>query len=95
MVQIKFQPLAVFRVRPVGRCTDTLQGHAEAVLHVSFSPDGKKLASGGGDATVRFWDMNTATPFFTCRGHKSHVLCTAWSPHGKLFASGDLKGEIR
>uniref|UniRef100_K3WRG0 NLE domain-containing protein n=1 Tax=Globisporangium ultimum (strain ATCC 200006 / CBS 805.95 / DAOM BR144) TaxID=431595 RepID=K3WRG0_GLOUD len=56
---ITFQPLAVFRVRPVTRCSDTLQGHSEAILHVSFSPDGKKLASGGGDATVRFWDTNT------------------------------------
>jgi hypothetical protein len=33
---VRFQPLAVFRVSPVSRCTDTLPGHADAVLHVSF-----------------------------------------------------------
>ncbi|RHY65489.1 hypothetical protein DYB30_006864, partial [Aphanomyces astaci] len=92
---ITFQPLAVFRVRPVTRCTDTLQGHSEAILHVRFSPDGKKLASGGGDATVRFWDTNTCMPQFTGRGHKHHVLCTAWSPDGSRFASADKTGEIR
>ncbi|CAK4101877.1 unnamed protein product [Aphanomyces euteiches] len=95
VLTITFQPLAVFRVRPVTRCTDTLQGHSEAILHVRFSPDGKKLASGGGDATVRFWDTNTCMPQFTCRGHKHHVLCTAWSPDGSRFVSADKTGEIR
>jgi len=92
---ITFQPLAVFRVRPVSRCSDTLQGHSEAVLHVSFSPDGKRLASGGGDTTVRFWDTSTCMPKHTGRGHKHHVLCTAWSPDGERFASADRNGEIR
>jgi ribosome assembly protein 4 len=95
VLKVKFQPQAVFRVRPVTRCTDTMPGHTEAVLHVSFSPDGQRLASGGGDATVRFWDVGTATPKFTCRGHKHWVLCTAWSPNGEMFVSGDRNGEIR
>jgi hypothetical protein len=38
------------------------------VLAVSFSPDGKFLASGSGDTTVRFWDLSTQTPLFTCKG---------------------------
>lgn len=67
----------------------------QAVIHVSFSPDGKRLASGGGDTTVRFWDVNTCLPAHTCKGHRDHVLCTAWSPDGKRFASADKKGEIR
>ncbi|KAL7995948.1 putative guanine nucleotide-binding protein, beta subunit [Plasmopara halstedii] len=92
---ITFQPLAPFRVRPVTRCSDTLQGHSEAILHVSFSPDGKRLASGGGDATVRFWDTNTCMPKYTGRGHRNHVLSTAWSPDGLRFASADRNGEIR
>lgn len=37
-------------------------GHAEAVLSTSFSPDGKQLATGSGDTTVRFWDLSTCTP---------------------------------
>lgn len=92
---VRYQPLARFRVMPVSRCTDTLPGHEDAVLHVSFSPDGTVLASGGGDATVRFWDTSTCMPKFTCVGHKHHVLATAWSPDGRRFASGDKTGEIR
>jgi WD40 repeat protein len=43
-------------------------GHGEAVLSVSFSPDGRQLASGSGDTTVRFWDLGTQTPMYTCTG---------------------------
>jgi len=41
VVSLTYQPLAIFRVRPVTRCSDTMPGHTEAVLHVSYSPDGK------------------------------------------------------
>jgi ribosome assembly protein 4 len=94
VLELTYQPLAVFRVRPVSRCTDTLPGHTEAVLHVQYSPDGRMLASGGGDTTVRFWDINTSTPKYTCRGHKNHVLCTSWSPDGKRFVSADKNGVV-
>jgi ribosome assembly protein 4 len=62
---------------------------------VSYSPDGRYLASGGGDTTVRFWDTLTSLPRHTCLGHRNHVLCTAWAPNGKRFASADKNGEIR
>jgi ribosome assembly protein 4 len=94
VLELTYQPLAVFRVRPVTRCTDTLPGHTEAVLHVSYSPNGLQLASGGGDTTVRFWDVFTSTPKHTCRGHKNHVLCTAWSPDGARFVSADRNGVV-
>ena len=45
-----------------------MPGHAEAVISVSFSPDGCHLASGSGDTTVRFWDISTQTPHHTCHG---------------------------
>ena len=94
VLPVRYQPLAVFRVLPVTRCTDSLPGHTDSILHVSFSPTGKVLASGGGDATVRFWDTMTCTPKHRCVGHKHHVLCTAWAPNGTRFASADRRGEI-
>ena len=94
ILNLTYQPLAVFRVRPVTRCTDTLPGHTEAVLHVQYSPDGRMLASGGGDTTVRFWDVFTATPKHTCKVHKNHVLCTSWSPDSTRFVSADKNGVL-
>lgn len=94
VLELTFQPLAVFRVRPVTRCTDTMPGHTEAILHLQYSPDGKHLASGGGDTTVRFWDVSTNLPKHVCQQHKNHVLATAWSPNAKRFASGDKNGQV-
>ncbi len=95
-LNISYQPLSVFRVRPVTRCIETMPGHTDAVLHVTFSPDGRRLASGGGDMAVRFWNTVTHMPAHVCTGHKHHVLCTAWSPdHGSIFVSADRSGEIR
>ena len=44
LVEIVYQPQAVFRVRAVTRCTSTIAGHTEAVIAVAFSPDGRCCA---------------------------------------------------
>ncbi|GLJ05982.1 hypothetical protein SUGI_0029860 [Cryptomeria japonica] len=95
VLRIVYQPQAVFRIRPVTRCSSTIAGHAEAVLSVSFSPDGRQLASGSGDTTVRFWDLNTQSPLYTCTGHRNWVLCIAWSADGKQVVSGSKDGDLR
>ncbi|XP_058442832.1 protein Notchless [Malaya genurostris] len=95
VLEIIYQPQAVFHVRPVTRCTSSLPGHAEAIISLSFSPNSLHLASGSGDTTVRLWDLTTETPRFTCTGHKHWVLCVAWSPDSLKIASADRVGEIR
>ncbi|ETE56997.1 Notchless protein-like 1, partial [Ophiophagus hannah] len=42
VIEIIYQPQAVFRVRAVTRCTSSLEGHSEAVISVAFSPTGKE-----------------------------------------------------
>lgn len=94
VIDIIYQQQAVFKVRPVTRCTSSMPGHAEAVISVSFSPNGQYLASGSGDTTVRFWDIYTQNPHFTCKGHRNWVLCIAWSPDSTKLASACKDGKI-
>lgn len=94
LLDIVYAPQAVFRVRPVTRCSSSIPGHAEAIISASFSPDGRYLASGSGDTSVRLWDVNTETPEYTCQAHKHWVLCIAWSPDGKKLASACKNSKI-
>eukprot|EP00912_Choanoflagellata_sp_UC4_P002266 UC4_evm1s1434 len=89
VLKIVYQPQCQFRVRAVTRCSASITGHAESILQVSFSPDGNHLASGSGDTTVRFWDINTQLPKYTCTGHKTWVSCIAWSPDARALATGE------
>jgi ribosome assembly protein 4 len=84
----------MFRITPITRASSTLEGHTEAVLNVAFSPDGKALASGSGDTTVRIWDLQTETPMFTCEGHKHWVLFVSFSPDCSKIASGGMDHNI-
>ena len=59
VLRIVYQPQALFRVRPVTRCSSAIPGHAEAVLSVAFSPDGKTIVSGSSDVTIKVWDAGT------------------------------------
>lgn len=92
---IRYQPLSRYRVLPVTRCRTILRGHASPILHVSFSPSGNILASGGGDQYVRFWNPDSGITIAECHGHAGDVLCTSWSPDGLHFVSGDKTGIVR
>jgi WD40 repeat protein len=45
-------------------------GHSLKVLSVAFSPDGKYLASGSEDRTVKLWSVESQKEISTLRGHR-------------------------
>ena len=67
-----------------------------AVDSLSFRPDGKTLASGLSDGTIRIWDAHTDELLQTFMGHASGVENVAFHPDGKTLASsGRLDGTLR
>ncbi|MDJ0837790.1 MAG: protein kinase [Acidobacteriota bacterium] len=70
-------------------------GHASEVLSAVFSPDGKYLATGSGDNTVKLWPLQESKPVITLTGHTDEVLDTAFSPDGRLLASCAADHTIR
>jgi hypothetical protein len=69
------------------RASFTYTGHTDWVYDVTWSPDGKRLASCSKDKTVQVWDAATGSRIFTYRGHTADVYTAAWSPDGKRIAS--------
>jgi WD40 repeat protein len=90
---------------PVGMTLYTYRGHSYnqfggggGVWTVSWSPDGKRIASAGGpnsDNTAQVWDAVDGSHVYTYRGHSSWVNSVAWSPDGKRLASASDDGTAQ
>ena len=72
-----------------------LSGHNGNVTSVAFSPDGKILASGSWDDTIRLWNPTTGQHLATFHGHRDDVNTVAFSPDGKTLASGSDDDTIK
>ena len=73
----------------------SLEGHTYVVWSVAFSPDGKTLASGSRDGSIKLWDVTSGKNIATLKGHADVINSVAFSPDGKTIASGSFDKTVK
>lgn len=77
--------------KPLCRMT----GHQKLVNHVTFSPDGRYIASASFDNSIKLWDGRDGKFISTLRGHVAAVYQCAWSSDCRLLVSGSKDTTLK
>lgn len=73
-----------------------ISAHLPDQFHaVTWSPDGRLIATGSSDCCVRVWDAASGKLLRTLEGHTAAVESVSFSPDGKVLASGAHDSSVR
>ena len=81
-------------LKPAVMVIQTFKGHSSAVTGVVFSPDGKMIATGSHDSTVKLWNLD-GKEIKTLAGHSYGVTSVAFSPDGKTIVTGSFDSTAK
>ncbi|HRQ36832.1 MAG TPA: protein kinase [Chloroflexota bacterium] len=70
-----------------------LAGHTSQVSAVAWSPDGRQVASGSWDGTIRVWDVDTGEQVRIIQSNDQFIALD-WSPDGSLLAAATWGSPI-
>jgi RNA polymerase sigma factor (sigma-70 family) len=79
---------------PSGREVGRLKADFASPPHVLFSPDGKVVATAGGDQVIRLFRADTGAPLPAPEGHDGSVLALAVAPDARHAATRDREGGL-
>jgi eukaryotic-like serine/threonine-protein kinase len=91
----RFVPVKIWNLSTAEVPNTLNNGHTAPIRCLSLSQDGRILASGSADNTIKIWDMATGQLLRTLQGHKAPVWSVALSRDGKTLVSGSQDQTIK
>ena len=73
----------------------TVEAHADNVLSLALSRDGRQIATGGADNQAKVWDAATLKETAKIEGHVGHIVALGFSTDGKWLATGSADKDLK
>ena len=69
--------------------------HTDRISSLTYSPDGKTIATGSWDGTMQWWNASTGQSIIDIKAHTDGISSLTYSPDGKTIATGSWDGTMR